>query len=149
MEHFLSGVRVLLVGLGLFVLTSQSAACVVFYPDDDDDAEDDYPEFLAADAGCDVDDWWILTASVSHEAGATAITAVWVEVQLVYYDDFDNQFFDDYLGSIQLDLLGDTDWRIDLHPLDTFLDCYYPGEYLFRFFAEDIDGDLASVDLIN
>jgi len=148
MEHFFSKLRALLVVLGLFVLSSQSAACVVILADDDDE-EEDFPEFLVVDAGCDDEDWWILTASVSHVAGASAIVAVWVEVYLVDYDDYEVRYYDDYQGSIQLDLLGDTDWRTDLHQIDTFLDCYYPGEYLFRFVAEDIDGDLASIDLIN
>jgi len=133
----------------LFV--GQLSACILVLPDDDDDGPmpTDYAEFISVDAGCDLDDWWILSASLSHPAGALSVQSVWVEVSLVYYDEFDNQFFDDYLGSISLEPLGGADWRIDLSPLDTFLDCYYDGEYLFRFFAEDEEGDLSSIDFVN
>lgn len=134
----------------LLALTGQLAACFVVLPDDDDDPVlTDYATFVTVDAGCDIDDWWILTASLSHPAGDVAVQAVWVEVQLVYYDEFDNQFFDDYLGSISLALVGGGDWRIDLSPVETFLDCSYDGEYLFSFFAEDAEGDLSNADLIN
>jgi len=133
------------------VFVGQLSACILVLPDGDDDdpIPTDYAEFTIVDAGCDLDDWWILSASVTHPAGDLAVHAVWVEVSLVYYDEFDNQFFDDYLGSISLDPLGGTDWRIDLNPVDTFLDCYFPGEYLFRFFAEDAEGDLSSIDFVN
>ncbi len=138
-----------LLSLLILLMASQLQACLVVIPDDDDVVATDYAEFINVDAGCDFDDWWILSASVSHPAGDVAVQAVWVEVQLVYYDQFDNQFFDDYLGSIALSLLGGPDWRIDLSPSSTFLDCYYDGEYLFRFFAEDAEGDLTSIDFVN
>ncbi len=133
------------------VFAGQLGACILVLPDDDYDEliPTDYAEFISVDAGCDLDDWWILSASLSHPAGDLAVQSVWVEVSLVYYDEFDNQFFDDYLGSISLEPLGGSDWRIDLSPLDTFLDCYYDGEYLFRFFAEDEEGDLSSIDFVN
>jgi len=150
MNRVLNPLRLLFPGLAAALLAGQLAACVVVLPDGSSSSVDiDYPQILTVDAGCDVGDWWILTASVDHDDGPDAILDVWVEVELVYYDDFDNQFFDDYLGSIGLDPLGATDWRLDLAPGDTFLDCQYPGEYLFRFFAEDADGDLSSADLIN
>ena len=132
------------------VLASQISACVLVFPDDDDESiPTDYAEFLSVDAGCDADDWWILSASVAHPAGNVAVQGVWTEIQKVYYDEYDERFFDDYLGSISLDLLGGADWRVDLSSADTFLDCFYDGEYLFRFFAEDTEGDLSSIDFVN
>ncbi len=141
----------LLYSLLAVVLAGQLSACIVVLSDDDDDEPipTDYAEFISVDAGCDLDDWWILSASLSHPAGDLAVQSVWTEVSLVYYDEFDNQFFDDYLGSISLDPLGGTDWRVDLSHLETFLDCYFDGEYLFRFFAEDTEGDLSSIDFVN
>ncbi len=144
MKCVMNTLRMRLSRLAVLLLASQAIGCVVVLPDGSD-----YPQFVTVDAGCDADDWWILTASVDHENGPGSIVDVWAEVQLVYYDEFDQQFFDDELGWIDLALLGPGDWRVDLAPGETFLDCYYPGEYLFRFFAEDGEGDLGSVDLIN
>jgi len=131
----------------LVLLVSQLAACFLDLPGSADAAE--YPQFLAVDAGCDTEDWWSLTASVRQDEGESLVTAVWVEVQLLLYDDLGQLFFDDYLGSIALDPLGGDDWGIQLHPEDTFLDCDAPGDYLFHFYAEDSEGDLAGADLLN
>jgi hypothetical protein len=149
MSYLLQSLRSAASGLAALLLVAQLAGCVVFLADHDAADEGDFAEFLGVDAGCDDHDWWILSASVTHPAGVTSVVDVWVEVWLVYYDEFDDQFFDDFLGSIQLYLLDGTDWNAELPPGDTFLDCYYPGEYMFRFFAEDFDGDLASVDMIS
>jgi len=139
-------------GLALLLLVGQLAACVVLLPgsrDDDGVGDRGFPEFLAVDVGCDAEDWWILTASVDHPAGVTSVIDVWAEVWLVYYDQYEYQSFDDFQSSIQLYLVEGMDWEVELSPADTFLDCYYSGEYLFRFFAEDPDGDRTSFDRIS
>ena len=147
-----SQLHLLFCSLALSALIVPLHGCILVLPDDDDDSApvvDDFADFIEVDAGCDVDGWWTLTASVSHPAGVDWVQAVWVEVELVYYDSADNRFFDDYLGSISLAAAGGSEWFIELSPLETFLDCNYPGEYLFRFFAEDLDSDLTSLDFIN
>ena len=133
-------------GFAVLALASHLAACVLTLPESADTL---YPRFLAVEAGCDSEDLWVLTASLSQESGDSTAIAVWAEVELLTLDEWGQLAFQDYLGLIPLELMETAYWGIQLHPDETFLDCQAPGEYLFHFYAEDSEGNLAGIDLLN
>jgi len=122
------------------------SSCIVVRPGGSDYV--DYPTILAIDAVCDDQGYFELWAEVDHEDGPLAVLGVWVEVSFVFYDELDIMELD-YWGSVDLEYLGDAQWAIVLPPGDVLLDCDYPYEYHFGFFAEDLEGDVSGADLIN
>ncbi|HCP47421.1 MAG: hypothetical protein CL558_06155 [Alphaproteobacteria bacterium] len=126
-------------GLSLVLLLQ---ACVVVHEGVD------RPAILDVDAFCDDLGYFELWAEVAHDDGPRAVVSVWVDVSYVFYDEWDIIELD-YWGSIDLEYTAEGQWSIVLPPGDVLLDCDYPYEYHFSFFAEDQEGDLSSTDLIN
>ncbi len=132
--------RTLLTSFSLVVLLATTPGCFYIV-----DATPDYPRIRSVDGFCDRDDWWELTAEVSHPAGAGYVGAVWVDVTEVWWDQWGEVQTD--LGSVDLDYDGDGFWYAELPSSPSFLDCWWAYDYDLTFVAEDLDGDRDSVSI--
>ena len=110
------------------------------------------PSIQRTDAFCDADDNWNLFAEVTHQDGPQAITAVFVEVGLAFYDENDEPYTEGAIGE-PVDLLRiegtDDEWSAQVASDPQFLDCAYDFEYYLLFIAEDEEGDQAGHTVLN
>ncbi len=110
------------------------------------------PRIERTDAFCDADNNWNLFAEVTHEDGPEAVLAVFAEVGLAFYDEYDQPYTEGSIGE-PVDLLRvqgtEDEWGAQVVSSPSFLDCDEPFEYYILFIAEDEEGDQAGQTVIN
>jgi len=118
----------------------------------------DLPWFVEVDAWCESTDPessedplpFDIWARVNHDRGPEAVSAVWVDVSFVEYDNVDQTLFLTPIAGFDLletETIGD--WWVTVESGATPLDCAYDFEYHFLFSVEDDDGDRTQADFIN